>query len=230
MTDMYLELNDRAAELHAAGVEHASARDIYAAQARYRNALDEVGDGDSPSEQLQQAMILRDRGFLPVRAAVAGIDDPLIGSFAADLSRSEAITTDLLEMKPAGEALRRLQSEHGATITVIGRSHLYLGLKLQGVSWLEDGAYEALEHFATAHEHLEQGSNGYFQASNAVHAARTARIAGEVRQIPHWIGQAMLGATACRRVDVIPSVQTIVNHGRDLRSRAAAIQGARTRP
>lgn len=169
------EVDPSADQLHEQGLDSAVyAKNYQEAHQLFNQALGELHTlPTTPDTELQAAHIIRDDGFTYFREWLAGEEafglSMILGRANRQLSVSLESTADLLARETADtRRSRELLSEHGATISAIGRALVASEVKLgEAKDWQS--------RFNEADIHLCHGSNVYYLVSNTMHSTRANR-------------------------------------------------------
>jgi tetratricopeptide (TPR) repeat protein len=211
------------------------------AQGAFTQALDVLSDrnpGYTLTEiDIQRGRVYRDMGFNAVRKAIVTAPGALRAQqlsnaykwLASSAQHLGPLIDDTDKSWPTRRT-REVRSEVGATTSLIGR----LGT-LKGVLGIEDRNYEYQEsRYDDAAEDLAAGSNRYYEASNAMCAARAMVVAfDEPGAAAAWVSRAMWAGAKANANDwsnVKHTWQTIGRRLPDLRSKKAAEASVLARP
>jgi hypothetical protein len=230
-----------AAELHEKGLALAAHHGAYEdADAAFSEALDILSRPDAGFTNLeltlQTARIHRDHAFTHLRSALsmeAGRGEQHNGLDAATsgLTASMEMTDDLLAQADRSFNSKRLavfRSEHGATLSLVGRlttATIVLGLG-------DVDPHTHISHYSQAAAYLHEGSNRYYEASNAMTAARALTI--EQRPgVSVWLGVAVrstMRALMSDSANFKPALRTVERRLPDLASVDIARRSVLVRP
>ena len=198
MTEVFPE-NPEARELHTLGIELATGRsDFNAAHRVYGRALDvlQASVSQSPGQQealasmLQESRIIRDDSFVYVRQAIASSEPELLTTACDGLLKAQDITHSIIaeeESVLAEPNMKFLASEHGATLALLGRTATVLTVMTGNEQPFDRTANDL---YVYAAKYLLEGSNRYYDTSNSINAARSARYNGEFERTLNWLGAA----------------------------------------
>ncbi|HET9850147.1 MAG TPA: hypothetical protein VFP35_00760 [Candidatus Saccharimonadales bacterium] len=153
--------------------------------------LQEAPNGHHPDHSLtiHTARIARDAGFALVRQAITaekGARLAMLKQAWQELADSAQMTESLMpvEAEPlpvyTPEARAFLDSEHGATISCLGRTAVVA--KVLDIQTKEPDIF-----FDEAQIYLATGSNRYYETSNAKQAARWSVISGQTDRAQSWL-------------------------------------------
>ncbi len=245
--------NQEARTLHADGLTNALAGRFDDAQELFRAAQEALSvDPLTLDRTVQAARITRDSGFTWLRAAIAAPenDTPAVLAKARDtLDSSRHVTKESLTNpppasyeRPSGLSTRRARretwAEHGETLSLLGRLGTAHAVLLPSDSSKESPSTAAYvnnspHYYQLAHNALIAGNNGYYRVSNALAAARDARINQHRPDSAEWAARAAVGLawTAMRDPQhLVAAARTTANRARDLRNPQAAQASVLARP
>lgn len=202
---------------HGRAIQMAASANFDAAEWEFNEALElvdgaEAYQGDRLSAELHRARILRDLGFVAVRRTPSETDRRLEEGYQtleASLQITDVLLTSVNTMSVWAEAY--LMGEHGATKTFLGRYFTYRYTRGGNL----DDLLNARDIFAEATLTLREGDNTYYRTSNAVHAARAARLHGDRRGQGEAMRQAASSTLEAIRFDrrnATPALKTFVLH------------------
>ena len=181
----------------------------------------------SAARQVQLASILRDDGFTSLRQSIFESEPEKLAEAEEILNRSKALTGRLvrwsriissipgLPIELTSPELCELGSEHGATISLLGR--------LATVNHVQFGRNDVdpTSMYEEAHDYLRSGSNGYYRVSNAMVAARWERIQNNLPEVFRWLGRSTSGlawTAAHNPANLVPAGMTFAGRVGHLRS------------
>lgn len=135
---------------------------------------------------------------------------------------------DNTELPLSERAWKSIRAEHGATIGLQARTKVYAGVRRDHFD--SEDIVNIRELFNEAKDVLEHGNNGYFGASNAIHAAAFERVVGHKGTIK-WLGEAMLSASTAQTLrDCLSATRTVLANGLYIPSAKATKRKILTRP
>ncbi len=187
-------------------------RDYNGAHEAFRLALERLSTlENTPDVTLQRARIIRDDGFTYVREHIVASNSDARYNAQDSLNPSRNLSQNLLGYGKdaySEEALAYLNSEHGATIGLLGRFATVRAVLGEDVTEAEQR-----QLYYEAQGYLFHGSNRYYETSNAVNAARFERIYGDYKEFSNWlkIARHSIGdARSARSKDWLPALRTYV--------------------
>ncbi|HVV25902.1 MAG TPA: hypothetical protein VHC21_02630 [Candidatus Saccharimonadales bacterium] len=250
----FLSEDPEAARLHAVGLQAQLAGDHDQALATLNTAAAILEGRSSLSRQVQLARIARDTGFTYVRQAVSSEVPALLDDSEGMLGYSQRLTEAAMEGNEficltdaaaggsimAREMRREVLAEHGATLSLLGRSATVRAVLLDVDT---RGRGETARHKRTeeqrwydrnyAHGYLKEGNNGYYLVSNAVHGARQEILNGQRLRAGKWLVRAVEGlawTTKNDRRNLAPAQKTFADRLPSLRSYEAAKASVLAKP
>ena len=245
-----LQNNPSAEIFHEDGLKAALDGNFADARYNFDTALQIVSELPQTIDAvIQGARITRDKGFTDLRESNELNDDPALLDRAQAIIRSSIdasapIVNSSLDLRNAKygvsrrKALIEARTEHGATVSLLGRIATTKQVRLiqggEGASGLaEVAAKDGRAAYTSAHNFLLQGNNGYYLVSNSMVAARHELINGGKSQMLLWLGRADRGLlwTSVRDPrNILPAVLTAGSRSRDIISFDAAIKSLKKRP
>lgn len=218
---------------YAHAFELAKNKEYTEAIAKYNEALEAV-----PTGSIDDARIRRDLGFtyalqsldtLKHKDTSHGIaPGSLFGDAQAMLASSLAITENLLA--PPCYDIQHFYAEHGATLSLMGRLATIASLNIPNTD-TKDAL--PVNYYYNAHDFLKVGDNMYYFVSNALVAARSDRIRGNLTASLGWVGKAVIGLARSvleDRANAKASFRTFVRRVPSIRTKNAALRSVRTQP
>lgn len=213
---------------------HAASRRFFELALNVTEAPEGVYDGHSL--RLHKARVRRDVGFSFVREALDSPDDARLALLQQAWIATEdsvRVTDELMPKHETAlaqytpEAEDYLFSEHGATISCLGR--IAVVAEVLDI----DNSRRPSELFEEAQAYLAKGSNRYYETSNAMNAARWAAINSENRERGMWVVRAQIAVSRAEIEDhgnFAPAAATYEERLRSLEKPAAARASVLERP
>jgi hypothetical protein len=242
----YLSRNPEAEQLHQDGLQAALHGKFGEAQEHFGSATQIVSElPETLDNVVQAACITRDTGFTYIHAAIKN-DYPLtlLEEGKQALTRSAEMTAPMvsgLKMLPIEkaqphntpkQARRELMSEHGTTLSLLGRTAL-VKIVIKDRDFHDGSIMPEQQYYGLAHDILRIGNNGYHRVSNDMVGARQEYLNGRQLHAAKWLQRALfdLGWTAVQDRHNLPAAsRTFMNRLAHLRSPSVARKSIITQP
>lgn len=235
------EVNDSARRQHEQGLRSEREGEFAKAHTAFESAQAILADlPDSPDVVIQRARIQRDDGFTFVRSAIARREVDDLGAGEKQLDESIAKTLLMiirskntypgkeLPLKLGRGQWRELLSEHGATVGLAARL-----ATVKEVIFDQPHSSPPSEVYSAASSILLKGGNGYYMVSNAMSAARQARIDSRVVEMSEWIGIASISVALSPLLDInnaAAASRTFASRLSYLKTKNVAIESVSKKP